>query len=175
LKKCIVQPTCPQGAQWDQSKLQCICSISGQYLINGLCQTCGVNSGWNGLKCVCRTGFYLIAGECVTCDINSNYNATLQNCICNRGFYGDRTQCLKCDSSCGKCSGPNANQCLDCVDVSYSLLNGVCSKTPTCVSGMYLSGSTCKPCSAYCSSCKDENTCTQCTSGFSLNTVDLMP
>jgi len=62
LKKCVPQPTCPQGAQWDQSKLQCICSISGQYLINGSCQACGTNAGWNGSKCVCRTGFFLIGG-----------------------------------------------------------------------------------------------------------------
>jgi len=64
---------------------------------------------------------------------------------------------------------------LDCVDVSYTLSNGVCSKPPSCVAGMYLSGSTCKPCSSYCSNCKDENTCTQCTSGFSLSTINLTP
>lgn len=171
----MAQPTCPSGAEWNQVKLRCECKIADQYLISGTCQSCIANAAWNGTQCVCRTGFFLIGTECLTCDINSFYNSTLKNCVCNRGFYGDRTSCLKCDATCGRCSGPNANQCLDCTDVSLTLNNGVCSKPAACVAGMYLSGNVCKSCSAYCTTCSDENTCTGCTSGFTLTSVDLTP
>ncbi len=116
----------------------------------------------------------MIAGICQTCDINSSYNTTLKDCVCNNGFYGNRTLCSKCDSSCGTCTGNGANQCITCVDVSYTLSNGACTKLTPCIPGYFQSSpsTNCTPCSSYCTSCTDANTCSQCAPGFSLSTVD---
>lgn len=56
--------SCPLRSSWDSVKLVCVCAINGEYLINGSCQTCQVNSVWNGAQCACKSGFYLISGTC---------------------------------------------------------------------------------------------------------------
>jgi proprotein convertase subtilisin/kexin type 5 len=135
-------------------------------LIDNKCQTCVVNAGWNGESCVCISGYFMIGSACLTCDINSFYSPSLKDCVCNRGFYGNRTLCQKCHSSCGKCTGPNANQCVDCIDVSYTLSNGSCTQTSKCIAGLYLSGSECQPCMPYCINCNDGASCNTCANGF---------
>lgn len=102
--QCKQIPTCPMNSQWDQSKLQCICTIPNQFLINNMCISCKVNEFWNSRECVCNTGMYKIGGICKVCDINSSYNGT--DCICNIGYFGNSNNiCNKCHSSCGRCNG----------------------------------------------------------------------
>ena len=135
-------------------------------MIENECKSCNSNQGWDGVKCVCKSGLFEINGVCRTCDLNTNYDG--KDCICNLGFYGNRDLCYKCHESCGKCSGPAESQCLSCSDVSYNFVNGYCVKTEKCPMGLYLDGASCKPCSSYCSKCKSEEKCDTCITGFHL-------
>jgi hypothetical protein len=42
-KVCKKMPTCPANSTWSQDKLQCICNIGNQYIINNICQACPAN------------------------------------------------------------------------------------------------------------------------------------
>ncbi len=150
-KQSINAPTCPLNSVWNQSKLVCVCTKTDEFLIQNTCQKCGINSAWNGQQCICRTGYFLINNICRTCDLNSAYNGS--DCICNFGFYGNRDKCSQCMANCGKCDGPQINQCTMCIDISYNLLNGKCTKSTSCPTGSYQSAtsSLCLPCSTYCS------------------------
>ena len=133
-------------------------------MINNRCQKCAPNEGWNGQKCVCVSDYYKVNGSCQKCDINASYNG--RECVCNHGFYEKRGKCEKCHHSCGKCKGPNANQCTSCSDVSYTLKDGYCTRGTPCPDGLFLNGKECKPCSSYCESCTTEDTCNKCIDGF---------
>lgn len=131
LQRCVSQPTCPLRSIWNQSKLACICSVQGEYLISGSCQSCQSNQGWNGTQCVCRTGYYFIgnSNQCSTCSINSTYNSTIRQCVCNRGFYGNGVEsCSTCHATCGRCTGPEVDKCTECYDVSYTFNSGRCTR-----------------------------------------------
>ena len=165
--QCIVSVTCPLNSNWNQSQQTCVCVATNQYVINGYCQACVinshydaasiscvcdtgyamsggvcttscVNSTWNGNTCVCWSGYYIISGVCRQCDVNSHYSNTAFTCVCNDGYYGTWSQCSACSSTCLTCSGPNTNQCISCP--SNSPLNGVC--TVSCVNSTW-NGSTC--------------------------------
>lgn len=138
-------------------------------MINNECAACKKNEGWNGKECACVTGFFKIGGVCQTCDANSYYNGN--DCICNLGFYGaGKDKCNKCHSSCGKCIGPQEDQCTTCSDVSFTLTKrgdcGICSRISPCPVGLYKDKDECKPCSSYCSECSSESVCKTCIEGF---------
>ena len=116
------------------------------------------------------TNYYKINGICQTCDINTFYDGT--QCVCNLGFYGDGDKCYKCHETCGKCTGPNFNQCLTCSDVSYTFKNGCCTRGECPVSLFYSPVSKqCEPCSSNCATCLSEEKCQTCIAGFDLKTM----
>ena len=73
-------------------------------------------------------------GKCRTCHPNSSYNGS--HCECNHGYFGDQDNCEKCHDTCGSCSGVEAHECLSCIDTSYNLENGFCTKG-LCNPGFY--------------------------------------
>jgi proprotein convertase subtilisin/kexin type 5 len=112
----------------------------------------------------------MIQNECITCDRLSTFNGT--DCICNRGYFGTRNSCSPCFSSCGTCSGPNFNHCLTCADVTFVFRNNSCFRQNQCPQGLYLSSnSSCTSCATYCSNCTSNTDCSQCISGFNLQSL----
>jgi hypothetical protein len=113
----------------------------------------------NGTCLVCNTGFYLTNNACVAQNIPfcSVYQANFNLCLtCQTGYYVINGQCFP--QSVNNCDvyEPNTNTCLACVP-TYSLVNFRCvqdTDVPNCV--QYHS---------------DNITCTQCASGFVLNTA----
>ena len=109
---------------------------------------------------------------CRTCDINTNYNG--QDCFCNRGYFGTRDKCNPCHNTCGTCFGNAANQCTTCLDITYTLSGGYCTRgTGPCPIGTYLEGTSCQGCSEYCKSCTSLNNCQSCSDGFQLSSINL--
>ena len=130
---------------------------------------------------------------------------------CPAGFYNDPTTftCLSCNYICGTCSGSII--CNTCSATSNRILiNGTCEPAPgyydngtsnavlcvspcsnctsatvciSCLTGNYLSGTTCVPCSttiANCTHCDATGTnCSQCQLGFiynaTTNLCDVVP
>lgn len=170
-KVCKVQPVCPPGAQWNQAALACVCDADKTYLIGGVCKQCGTNEGWNGVECVCKANFFRINGNCVTCDPRSSYNG--KECVCQLGTFGNGLTCTSCDITCSKCTGPGANQCTQCRDISLTLLDGFCSTRGPCNPGYYLDGSSCSRCSENCAACTNPFECSTCIDGFEPITLPL--
>lgn len=106
---------------------------------------------------------------CRVCDIFSKYNGT--DCECNIGYFGNRDKCEKCHPSCGRCSGPEANQCITCIDITFTLAKGYCAKDTPCPIGFYLNDSTCARCSDYCQLCVNELECGECSVGFKIELI----
>lgn len=136
--QCIQPISCPARSSWNSNTLECVCNTKGEFLLDGQCKACGENSFYsaNEKKCVCNTGFFRIGGVCTVCDPRTRYNGT--DCECNLGFFGNRNKCEKCHASCSKCTGPEANQCQSCSDVSLILQKGFCSKNTPCDPGFFL-------------------------------------
>lgn len=112
----------------------------------------------------------MINNKCATCMNNSTFNGT--DCICNQGFYLVNGTCSQCYSTCGTCFGQSSNNCLSCADVTYTLKNNVCIRLNQCPQGLYLnSNSSCTPCTTYCSNCTCDNDCSQCITGFNLQSL----
>lgn len=172
--ECKKSGTCPPRATWDQTKLLCVCTVTGEYLINGTCQTCQSNSAWNGTQCVCRSGYFLINNVCTTCSSNSQY--IRGQCVCNFGYFGNGQVCTACHSTCGTCTNSSSNGCLTCVNASYTFSSGICTQR-TCDSGYFLNSSAqrCDKCMDYCASCSDKSTCDTCVSGFEILSTNIFP
>ena len=132
---CIANAQCPAGSTWNQAQLTCNCNNPAQHVINGACRDCPNNEVWNGSGCVCKADFFRISGVCRACDPRTTYNGV--DCICNVEFYGNRDKCSPCHNTCAQCSGPEASQCLSCVDISYTLKSGFCTRG-TCPPGSFL-------------------------------------
>lgn len=135
-------------------------------MINNECKKIGINQEWNEINraFVCKKGFNLINGECKVCDISEYLDGA--GCACKLGFYRNGLKCEVCHSSCGKCSGPSASQCLSCSDVTLTFNNGSCTKDKSCPRGLYQKGASCLPCSTYCSDCTSDCMCNSCINGF---------
>jgi proprotein convertase subtilisin/kexin type 5 len=134
---------CPPRSTWNTVTLVCVCDTAGENLIDNTCQKCGENSFYSAAtkQCLCSTGFFMIGAQCVLCDPRTKYNGT--DCVCNLGYFGNRDLCTKCHDSCATCSGPEANQCQSCSDVSLILQNGYCSKNIPCDPGFFLGETSC--------------------------------
>lgn len=116
---------------------------------------------------MCSAGFFRVAGVCRVCDPATTYNGS--DCVCNIGYFGTRDKCNKCHESCGKCTGPDANNCVTCADITFSFSNGYCAKNTPCAIGNYLNGSSCAKCSDYCQMCVSELECGECSTGFKIS------
>lgn len=96
-------------------------------------------------------GLFLVNGRCQSCPLASTYNGT--QCECNLGYFNVSNTCKQCNPTCSRCTGESANQCTACVDITYTLKDGYCTRNNTCPIGTYLNGSTCAKCGDYCQSC----------------------
>jgi len=75
--------------------------------------TCPTYANFNGISCVCQTGYLMQNGQCLpvqtpvpTCPVNSEFNGV--SCSCKAGYFEIRPgQCGKCPSG----SYWNGNQC----------------------------------------------------------------
>lgn len=166
---CKQPVSCPAQSSWNSSTLECTCDNRSLNLINGSCQRCPSNSMFSTKteQCICSTGFFNIGGECRTCDPRSRYNGN--DCVCGWGYFGNRDKCEQCHASCNTCSGPEANQCLSCSDVSLILQNGFCTRNTPCDPGFFLDETytqTCQKCSDNCIICDDIFECQQCAVGY---------
>lgn len=175
-KTCKQPLSCPAGSTWNSNTLNCICSAVGQYVLNGQCKTCGANSFYSAAQqqCVCNTGFFNIGTQCTTCDPRTRYNGT--DCVCQLGYYGTRDKCNKCHASCSVCSGPEANQCSACSDVSMILQNGYCTKNSPCDPGFFLDENntkTCQKCTDNCIICDNIFECQQCAIGYQTQVFEI--
>lgn len=120
----------------------------------------------------------MINSKCQRCDINSVYRGG--KCNCNFGYYDqnpsniENTICRQCHPSCATCKGSLDSDCLTCIDPEAIFQAGKCVSNPNCPRGFFNSTSGCKKCNEYCAKCKDENQCTECIPGFSLEEVDIL-
>jgi hypothetical protein len=160
-------PQCPSGAYFDSSLGRCVCQQSNQYVIDGYCQVCVVNTHYDSVsgRCVCDAGYAKNSyDQCQRCDLNSRYNAAGTACLCNDGYFGTGFICSLCDPTCRTCSGPGRSQCLSCNSSAPS--SGYC--LVTCPSGQYRdSTNQCQACSANCLACTSAITCSSCQNGYS--------
>ena len=63
--------------------------------VRGICkkiESCSQNQYWNGINCVCETGFIYSSGRCVqvlkaepNCPQNAHFNGV--KCVCKKGFF----------------------------------------------------------------------------------------
>jgi len=97
--------------------------------------------------------------KCETCDLNVSYRQlnSSSRCVPIAGYYDDGT------SNVAK---PCAGSCVTCVSPGTSCLS--------CVSGSYVSGSSCINCSttiSNCDLCNSSTVCTACKSTFTLHSA----
>jgi hypothetical protein len=74
---------------------------------------CEANQTYNGIQCVCSTGFFNISGVCTTCPSGQIYNTTTKSC----------------QNNCGSNAILNGTIC-QCIQ-NYYLINGACSQCPS--------------------------------------------
>ncbi|KAM3132974.1 hypothetical protein pb186bvf_014970 [Paramecium bursaria] len=159
---------------------QCESCYTGQYLVNGFCQTCS------------------IAG-CTTCTLSGNSpNQSLQctKCASNLSsglnYYPNSSTCTPCTAGCltctsNQCSGCQSgyvysnntcssclvSNCSQCSCLSINLATQLCSETKctSCLSGYYLQSQTCLLCPVGCNTCTNTGSgiyCNSCLSGYYL-------
>ena len=193
---CIPGQNCPHNSQWSVSSGRCVCNSPLQYVINGYCQPCPINSAfngnecvcnqgyvknsttglcdktcinatWSGTSCVCWTGYFIINGVCQKCDVNSVYSNLQLTCVCVDGYYGTWNQCNKCHTSCKTCSSGTSTSCTSCHIGSVN--NGACSNT--CGTGQFRNtNNQCQNCIANCDVCHTSTSCTTCAVGYTKTT-----
>lgn len=118
-KNCKPYPICPSGAKFNELAEECQCFVSGQYMIDGLCKSCGENeeyhSGYkkfvckagytssalgcikicneweeqSGKLCVCKSNCYLGGGKCTPCPDNMRPSGDRTGCVCIDGYTPD--------------------------------------------------------------------------------------
>lgn len=160
---CIVSnfiPNCYTNERYDTDLKTCVC-IQGTQFLRGTCQTipnCPTNSNYNGVQCVCNTGFILSNNQCQkvtvstpTCPAFSAFNGL--QCVCVAGYFPI------VQGSCSQCpSGQSWN-------------GNACSSSSGCTYGFVLNtvSNQCEPSGASCGSYATYNgaTCV-CQSGYNM-------
>ncbi|KCV73463.1 serine/threonine protein kinase [Fonticula alba] len=92
------------------------------------------------------------------------------DCPVGQFLASDGVSCAACDASCRACSGPGADQCLDCMDPGVVIENAHCPGT-VCAEGFFPSADyTCQKCFHQCRSCSGPRSteCTACIDGLLL-------
>ena len=205
-------PMCAwSGGWWDEDDAR-TCTGPGR----GFCKMCVVNShrnwegqcecddGWTGAdcsdydgECDCKCAYSChgpTAYDCNSCVENAirdndAENTLDQECVCAQWWTGDDCSIYRgpCASTCHGCSGPDADQCEDCVENAYYEADGTCRcrdewmgsdcthkradchetcdicLTPNlnecivCKSGYTLVNGYCVPCDSSCATCSASN------------------
>ena len=165
------------------------CASSNAFIYNQICYDTfcpeGTYRNVISMTCnLCPTGCRLCGSPslCLQCESGfSSYTDPLtQDSSCVKtcpssyfsGFVSSSNSyvCQKCDSSCAECSGPNSNQCTDCLD-NKVLSEGSCispSVDFSCPNGTYLDSFQCLNCSKGCASCSEVARCNECLPGYVL-------
>lgn len=134
--------TCDDGQFTSSNNLCSLCSSNCKTCVTSAsnCQTCG--SSVSGMV------LYLYSSACVA--------------VCPNTYYADsgNNQCVGCDSSCNRCTGPLATDCLTCT--SGSLLSSNNSCISSCPTGQYSLNHVCYYCISSCASCTSASVCTSC-------------
>lgn len=144
-------PTCYANERFDTSLGACVC-IAGTQFLNGKCQTvvpCPANAQYNGVVCVCKTGYKLDNGQCVpanveipTCPSNSAFNGV--SCSCVPGYYPINNVCSQCPANT-KWDGSQCAATNTCASgYVYNTVSGKCEPSgPSCGDNAYWNGATC--------------------------------
>lgn len=148
------------GANSIYNGVSCVCN-NGYYLINNACTACGSNQVWNGTNCVCANGFYLIGGICQTCPSGNYWNGTDCVPICPTKAVWNGNACV-CMSGFYQIQGA----CLPCD--TNSVYDG---QTCNCKAGFFGNYQLCTACDFSCVTCSKAGTngCTSCPTGITLN------
>lgn len=136
--QCVLAVECPLESVWNPITMKCDCNYFQNYVINGFCQPCPLNSKWNGTACACNPGFvftgtlcvcpygqiwngvtcacppnkYLLSNVCGFCDKNANYDGFLKKCVCKSRWFSVYDKCNQCMTNCAQCT--SATICTTC-------------------------------------------------------------
>jgi hypothetical protein len=157
---------CPINSSPTSDKSNCQCNPGYSYSsITGGCTpviNCQVNQVLNGNTCVCVAGYaFNSIGGCSKCPAGSSASSDQSRCVCtnNQIFNSNSFTCTTCASN----SAPNSDQ-TNCVCISgYTLVNGVCTKIPTCQTNQVLSNNVCVCISGY--AFNNYGSCSACPAG----------
>ncbi|EAR99173.1 proprotein convertase subtilisin/kexin type 5 (macronuclear) [Tetrahymena thermophila SB210] len=162
--------TCPSG--YTQTETNCLQCKVGQYGSGNQCidcdKYCKVCTGPKATDCQsCFDGFIKDPnGGCKTCPTGQCCGSTK----CADDEYRQTVypyECQKCSNNCATCTGPDAKQCLSCIN-GYVLDGGFCMN-PSKQLNTYLDTktNTNKPCHFSCEECVDSSSlCTKCKIDF---------
>ena len=170
----------------------CTSCPDGQFGSPGSCQLCDSNcltcssSATNCLSCPFSTT--LLNNTCYSLPTNCLSLSPDANCSsCFQGYFLSNNTCIF-NATCNNTSGVNGTgngSCSLCAD-SWYLQNGMCYPCPNpvtncltcdpnspnncfkCVSGYFLSATTCTPCAIGCLACSSSNFCLQSSPGYYL-------
>lgn len=87
--------------------------------------------------------------------------------ICALGEFADGLNCTSCHENCTECFGPEATQCIKCLD-QYLLSEDSCLTLKTnCQHGYFATfENQCENCAEKCMTCTAKEECIQCVEGF---------
>ncbi|XP_069891868.1 proprotein convertase subtilisin/kexin type 5 isoform X2 [Dipodomys merriami] len=148
------------------------------------CQTCEEGFVLAGRECreACPEKHVAVDGVCKRCPEMCQeclHERTCKECMpdfflhedtchqsCPQGSYSHAGQCITCHEDCLQCSGPEADDCEQCADISKSLYKGQC--LDECPVGAYYEEETesCQDCPKFCHTCSSPGTCITCREGW---------
>jgi len=170
----------------------CTSCKSGYYLSQSSCKACAQSncaSCSSAAKCdQCISGYTanLTQISCAYCPFQTcqRCDSDYQCAVCNPQYYFNNVSnsCMSCQSNCLNCT--NSTICTQC-SVGYYIYNNSCPACPlncgqcnqtnciSCLSGYGLTSlGQCITCNVgNCLSCSDNNVCSQCVNGYTLNST----
>lgn len=182
--------TCDVGncRKCDEDRATCTRCMDGYFLNNNQCTKCNDPNCRNCLdagSCITPKDFYFLEKDskiCRSCPENCPTCEDFDHCTrCTMGFFvNNKNTCTQCDDSCLVCTG--TDQCTYCRQGRP--VDGSCKCAPNCKSCRNLGYGKCdecmegysqdqgkkckKVCPPNCDTCTNQNTCTQCNSGWRL-------
>nr|GAT50990.1 growth factor receptor domain-containing protein [Mycena chlorophos] len=144
---------------------------------------CSACEDGTGICSTCKSGFTLDANDKTRCDVVAQANSG--GTTCPPGSFADGASCSPCSSTCDTCTGPTANDCVQCATGTYTLNNNTCVSADSngvCEGTSLIANNNkfeCDSCGSTCTSCKIPNfntastlnqlQCTACITGFSVS------